>query len=140
MFDITAQTVADTAPIHLKGLDGSPLYSDGKPVRIVLPSPGSDVFAEVAERQTARAIKRMNDEGDEKIVQVPKEQRDREQAEDLAALTVAFENFTYPPAGDATGKDLFRAFYADRKLGHLTQQVMKALKDWGKFGKASSGV
>jgi len=137
MFDITTQAVADTAPIHIKGADGNHLYVDGKPVRIVLYSPGSQAFAEVEDRQTARAVKRMQD-NDGKVAMPPLEQRDTEQADDLAALTVAFENLSYPPAGDKQGKELFRALYADKKLGFIVVQVQKALRDWGNFKPAST--
>lgn len=137
MFDITTQAVADTAPIHIKGLDGEYLYSDGKPVRIHLYSPGSTVFAEVEDRQTSRAVKRMQD-NDGKVSVPPMEERNAEQADDLATLTASFENLGYPPAGDKQGKELYRALYADKKLGHIVAQVQKALKDWGKFKPAST--
>lgn len=138
MFDITTQAVADSAPIHIKGADGTPLYFDGKPVRIHLWSPGSVAFAEVEDRQTARALKRMQD-NDGQIAVAEMEQRNAEQADDLASLTALFENLGYPPAGDKQGKELFRALYADRKLGFIVVQVQKALRDWGKFTPGSTG-
>jgi len=138
MFDITSQAVADTAPIHLKGADGEYLYSDGKPVRIVIYGPGSKQFSAVEARQTNRAVKRMQD-NDGKMAVAPPEQRAAEQAEDLAAITVAFENFTYPPAADKQGAELFAAFYADPKLGYMAQQVLKAVRDWGNFKPGSAG-
>lgn len=139
--DITQQAVVDTAPIHLKGADGEHLYSGGdrdKPVRIVIYSPGSKQFAAIEARQTNRAVKRMND-NEGKVALASPEQRAQEQAEDLADLTVAFENFTYPPAADKQGKELFQAFYADQKLGYMGQQVVKAVKDWGNFKPGSAG-
>jgi hypothetical protein len=139
MFDITTQAVADTAPIHIKGADGSHLYLDGKPVRIILYSPGSSTFAEVEDRQTARAVKRMQD-NDGKVSVPPLEVRDAEQAEDLATLTAGFENLGYPPAGEKQGKELYRALYADKKLGFIVTQVQKALRDWGNFKAASTGA
>lgn len=137
MFDITTQAVVDTAPIHLKGADGEYLFDDGKPVRIILHSPGSKQFAAVEARQTNRAVKRMAD-NDGKITVAPPEQRAQEQAEDLAAITVGFENFVYPPAGEKKGEELFQALYADPKLGFIAQQVQKALRDWGNFKPGSS--
>ncbi|PTQ12960.1 hypothetical protein CLG96_02115 [Sphingomonas oleivorans] len=138
MLDITTQAVADTAAIHLKGADGEYLYSNGKPVRIVVFGPGSTQFSAVEARQTNRAVKRMQD-NDGKVSVAPPEQRAAEQAEDLAAITVAFENFTYPPAEGKPGQELFRAFYADAKLGFMAQQVLKALRDWGNFKPGSAG-
>ncbi len=139
--DITSQRVTDTAAIHLKGADGELLYSDGdlnKPCRIIIYGPGSHQFAAIEARQTSRAVKRMQD-NDGKVSAVPPEERRMERAQDLAAVTLAFENFTYPPAGDAAGAELFQAFYADPKLGYMTQQVLKEVQDWGKFKPASSG-
>lgn len=136
-YDITQQAVADTAPIHIKGADGVHLYHDKKPVRIIVYGPGSDAFAEVDERQTARAIKRRED-NDGKLAIGSKEEREAELAEDLATLTVGFENLSYPPAGDAQGKELFRALYADKKLGFIAAQVQKTLRDWGNFKSSSN--
>lgn len=137
MFDITSQAAAETAAIHIKGLDGAFLYSDGKPVRIVIYGPGSDAFAEVEDRQINRTVKR-SAENDGKLTVAPSKQREAELADDLASLTVAFENLTYPPASGKQGKELFRALYADKKLGFITQQIQKALKDWGNFTPGST--
>mgnify|MGYP006864742374 CR=1 FL=1 len=140
MLDITTKAVANTAPIHLKDAEGNHMYfGEGearKPVQIVLYGPGSPQYAEVEARQTNRAVKRMQD-NDGKIAVASPEQRDAEQAEDLAAVTVAFVGFTYPPAGEAKGAELFRALYADKSLGFITKQVLKAVGDWGKVKSAS---
>jgi hypothetical protein len=132
MLDILTQAAVDTAPIHIKGANGEHLYFDGKPVRIVIYGPGSTAAAEVEDRQTARAIKRMTD-NDGKFMTPPMELRDAEAAEDLASITVSFENLAYSAAGDKTGKDLFRAVYSDKKLGFIAQQIQKARADWGNF-------
>lgn len=143
MLDITTKAVANTAPIHLKDAEGNHMYfGEGdarKPVQIILYGPGSPQYAEVEARQTNRAVKRMQD-NDGKIAVASPEQRDAEQAEDLAAVTVALVNFTYPPAGGATGTELFRALYADKSLGFITKQVLKAVGDWSNFqgGSAAS--
>lgn len=140
MLDITTMAVANTAPIHLKDAEGNHMYfGEGdtrKPVQIILYGPGSPQYAEVEARQTNRAVKRMQD-NDGKIAVASPEQRDAEQAEDLAAVTAAFVGFNYPPAGDAKGAELFRAVYADRSLGFITKQVLKAVGDWGNFKSAS---
>ncbi|MDR6851097.1 hypothetical protein J2Y54_000590 [Sphingomonas sp. BE123] len=140
MLDITTKAVAATAAIHLKDAEGNHMYfGEGdarKPVQIVVYGPGSAQYAEVEARQTNRAVKRMQD-NDGKVAVASPEQRDAEQAEDLAAITVSFENFTYPPAGTAAGAEMFRAFYADKSLGFITAQVLKAVRDWGNFKVAS---
>ena len=145
MFDITTQRAADTAAIHLKGLDGDYLYADDakeKPVEIVIYGPGSKQFAAIEARQTNRAVKRMQD-NDGKVTVASSEQRLTEQAEDLAAIPAEFRNFDYPaPDGKkfATATEQHEAFYLDAKLGHLTKQVLKACTDWGNFKAASKAA
>jgi hypothetical protein len=141
MLDITTQAVSDTAVIHIKNAAGEPLYADEartKPAQIVVYGPGSKAYGVVEARQSARAVKRMQD-NDGKITVATPEERIRETAEDLAAITVRFENFTYPPAGKAEGAELFAAVYADPKLGFIAKQVTKTLGDWGNFKPASPG-
>jgi hypothetical protein len=139
MFDITTQAVEDTATIHLKNAAGELLYADAertKPVQIVIYGPGSKAFGLVDARQSARAVKRMQD-NDGRVTVAPFEDRVRETAEDLAAITVRFENFSYPPAGKADGAELFAAVYADQKIGFIAKQVTKFVADWGNFKAAS---
>jgi hypothetical protein len=141
MYDITQQAAVDTTAIHIKGLDGEHLYADAnreQPVRIVIYGPGSKAYAAVEARQTNRSLKRMQDNDGKPSVASP-EQRLIEQAEDLADITVAFENLGYPPAGGKQGKELFQALYADPTLGNIAQQVLKGVKDWGNFKPAPSG-
>ncbi|WBQ15040.1 hypothetical protein [Sphingobium yanoikuyae] len=141
MYDITQQAAADTTAIHIKGLDGVHLYADAdktQKVQIVIFGPGSKPYAAVEARQTNRSLKRMQDNDGKPTVASP-EDRLAEQAEDLADITVAFENLGYPPAGGKQGKELFQALYADPKLGHIAQQVLKGVRDWGNFKPAPSG-
>jgi hypothetical protein len=138
MLDITTQAVDDTATIHVKNAAGELLYADverTKPVNIIIYGPGSKAYGLVEARQSSRAVKRMQD-NDGKITVAPFEDRLRETAEDLAAITVRFENFNYPPAGKAEGAELFVAVYADPKIGFIAKQVTKFLGDWGNFKAA----
>lgn len=130
--DIKSKAVAGTATIHVKDAAGELLYDGDKPVQIVVHSPGSKQFGVVEARQTARAVKRMQD-NDGKITAAPYEERVRETAEDLAAITVRFENLSYD---DKQGPELFEAVYADPTLGFITKQVTKFLGDWGNFKAA----
>lgn len=134
MLNIANLAVAETAAIHVKDASGTPLYADDKPVRIIVHSPGSRAYATVESRQTGRAVKRMND-NEGKLTAATAEERREETAEDLAEITVAFENFTYGD-GDLQGAALFKAVYADQKLGFITKQVTKFLADWGNFKAA----
>lgn len=134
--DITKLRVADTAALHVKGPDGLPLYDGEKPVRIILCGPGSRAYGVIEARQSARAIKRMQD-NDGKVTPPSREERIAETAEDLAEVTVAFENLDYPPASDRQGAALFGALYADQSLGFITKQVTKFVQDWANFPSGS---
>jgi hypothetical protein len=134
--DITTLSVADTAAIHLKNANGELLYDGDKPVRIIVYGPGSKAYGTVEGRQSNRAVKRMQD-NDNKITVAAYEERVAETAEDLAAITLRFENLTYPPAGDAQGADLFAAVYRDQALGFIVKQVAKYISDWSNFSKSS---
>lgn len=139
LFNIASIAIAATGVLHLKNAAGELLYADAEkkmPIRIHLHSPGSEAFAAVENRQSARAVKRIQD-NDGKVTVAPHEQRLADTAEDLAALTIKFENFRYEPAGDSFGPDLFRAVYGDPKLGFITKQVTKHLGDWSHFTGSS---
>ncbi len=138
VFNIASLAIAATAALHLKNPAGEPLFADEErtlPVRIHLHGPGSQVAGVVEARQSARALKRMQD-NDGKITAATREERIAETSEDLAALTAGFENFEYKPAGGLTGDALYRALYADQSLGFITKQVMRFFGDWGNFSAA----
>jgi len=127
--DILTQQIDDTTILHLKGADGLPLYSgaDRLPVRVRLHSPGSEAYAQIETKQTQRFLKRMDD-NDGKRTAMTAEERLSQTADDLADLTVEFENLTL---GDKTGRDLAVGVYGNRKLGFIANQVTKHLADWG---------
>jgi hypothetical protein len=136
--DVSKLLVADTGTLHVKNAAGEPLYADAartQPVRIIVHSPGSPAYGAIDSRQTARALKRMND-NEGKMTAPTAEERLAELAEDLSTVTVRFENLT---DGDKTGEDLFRSVYGNPKLGFIAAQVTKYLKDWGNFQVASAG-
>lgn len=134
--DILTQEIADSTVLHLKGADGLPLYSgpDRKPVRVRLHSPGSDAFAQIETKQTQRVLKRLDD-NDGKRTAITAEERLEQTAEDLADITIEFENLTL---GDKSGRALALAVYGNRKLGFIANQVTKHLADWGNFKNASA--
>lgn len=138
MFDIASLAVASTAAIHLKSAEGVLLYDkDDKPIRVIVHSPGSRAYAAVETRQNARIVKRMN-ENEGKLTAASSEERIAETAEDLASITVSFENFSYGD-GSLHGEHLYRAVYADPRLGFITKQVTRFLADWSNF-KPESGA
>lgn len=135
MLNIATLAVAATAALHLKTADGEALYDGEKPVRILVHGPGSRAYGVVEGRQTARAVKRMN-ENEGKLTAGTPEERRIETAEDLASITIGFENFTYGD-GSLQGEDLFKAVYNDPALGFVTKQVTKFIGDWANFRPAS---
>jgi hypothetical protein len=137
MLNIKKHALAATSAIHVKDAEGVPMYDGDKPVRIIVHGPGSRAFGLVESRQGARAVKRMND-NDGKLSIAASEERRAETAEDLASLTIAFENFDLGE-GSPQGEDLFLAVYGDPELVYITKQVTKHLADTGNFKPGSAG-
>lgn len=136
---IAVLAVAATAFLHLKGPDGSFLYDQGEQVGIDLYGPGSPQYARIEERQSARAIKRMQD-NDNKISHVPIQQRRTEAAEDLAELTAGVRLIEHDDAAGnpLSGSALVIALYSDPALGWIKEQVVRFVGDWGKFTPGSA--
>lgn len=146
MFNIATLAVATTAALHLKSASGELLFADTArklPIRIHVHGPGSAAYGVVESRQSTRALKRMDD-NDGKVVAASPEERAKAVAEDLASITLSFENFEYRPEGAAkdspslTGEELYRAVYSDQRLGFIAKQVSKFVGDWGNFSAAST--
>ena len=138
MKDILDLAVSSTATHHVKNAAGVEQYLNGdreKPVQIVLFGPSTSQYAAVEARQTARALRRRED-NDGKLSAPSPEQRLAETAEDLSELTASFNNLPYSPAGEKTGRELFHALYSDIRLGFIVNQVSKVVSDWGKFASA----
>lgn len=139
-FNIAVLAVAATGVIHVKDANGEPAYADAErklPLRIHLHSPGTEIAGVVESRQSARVIKRMQD-NDGKMTAATPEERRAEVAADLATLTKSFENFGYGDGSLGDGEALFRALYADPGLGFITRQVTKHFGDWGNFSNGST--
>lgn len=131
MFDITSSRVEEQATLDLTDATESPLLGeDKKQISITLFGPGSKEFERAAAKRQNRLVDRLKRKG--KSDMSPEEQR-AEQAEFLSSVTVSFNGFGYPPAGDQTGKALFRALYMDSTLGFITDQVTRFVGDWGNF-------
>jgi hypothetical protein len=65
------------------------------------------------------------------------EEKLAEQADFLAACTVSFNGFVYPPAEGLEGQELFRKAYADPSIGFIATQVAAHINDWANFTKSS---
>jgi hypothetical protein len=136
MFDITSIAAADTSDIHLRGPDDELLFDgNGKAITITVYGPGSRAYQQAQTRSQNRIMDRLKKKGrtdrsaDDKL---------EEQADFLAACTVSFNGFSYPPAGKATGAELFRQAYADPTIGFIADQVNSHMGDWANFTKGSA--
>jgi hypothetical protein len=127
--DILTQEIADTTFLHLKSADGQLMYDgpDRKRVGVRLHSPGSEAYVQIETKQTARMLKRLDDNDGKRVAMSP-EERLEQTAEDLADITIEWENLTL---GDKTGRALSLGVYGNRKLGFIANQVAKHLADWG---------
>lgn len=135
MFDITSKKVAETATILLTDADEAPLIGDnGQQCSIEVHGPGSAVYARAEAKRSNKAIDRIKRKGKSKA---SAEEQRADQAEFLADITIGFNHFSYPPAGEVTGRELFRALYMDRGVGFITDQVQAFVGDWGNFSGKS---
>ena len=137
MFDITSEAVQDTATLNLSRANGSPMIGeDGKRASITLCGPGSRTYLQ-AEAETRRRARAKVDQAGGRIT-AAMDGTDEDEADFLAAITVSFNNFTYPePEGVKfkTKREQYVAFYMDDTLGYLHEQVQKFRADWGNFAK-----
>ena len=130
-FDISSLAVQDTAVIILENVDGEPLTNnDGDELSVTVYGPGSKPF------QRAQGIR--NRAILEHVRKGGKKMRDDEQreldADFLASCTVSFNGFGYK---DLTGVEMFKQAYLDPSIGFISEQVNKAINDWGNFTKGS---
>ncbi len=136
MFDITKLAATETSIVELVGGDDAPLYDDkGKRLSITVYGPGTKVYQRAQQRQQNQLMDKIKKRG--KMDQTAEEKL-AEQADFLAACTVSFNGFAYPPADGLEGQDLFRKAYADPSIGFIASQVAAYINDWANFTKSSA--
>lgn len=136
MFDITKLAATETSIVELVGGDDAPLYDDkGKRLTITVYGPGTKVYQRAQQRQQNQLIDKIKKRG--KMDQTAEEKL-AEQADFLAACTVSFNGFAYPPADGLEGQELFRKAYADPSIGFIAAQVAGHINDWANFTKSSA--
>lgn len=134
MFKIESIGVAETSDLHLRSATDELLYDDkGKPLTVTVCGPGSKTYAKAAAAQQNKAIEKLKRKG--KLDQSA-EDKAREQACFLAAVTVSFNNFGY--GSGLEGAEMFKAAYADTAIGFVAEQVGKHVGDWANFTKGSA--
>lgn len=143
LLNIALLAATATAALHVKNAAGELMYADEErklPVRIHLHGPGSEIAGVVESRQTARSLKRYQD-NDGKLTAASPEERRADTVADLTTLTARFENFHFQPDGAAeplAGEQLCHAIYGDPAFGFITKQVTKHFGDWGNFSAVST--
>ena len=136
MFDITTLAATETSIVELVGGDDAPLYDDkGKRLTITVYGPGTKVYQRAQQRQQNQLMDKIKKRG--KMDQSAEEKL-AEQADFLAACTVSFNGFAYPPADGLEGQELFRKAYADPSIGFIAAQVAAHINDWANFTKSSA--
>jgi len=136
MFDITKLAATETSIVELVGGDDAPLYDDkGKRLTITVYGPGTKVYQRAQQRQQNQLMDKIKKRG--KMDQTAEEKL-AEQADFLAACTVSFNGFAYPPADGLEGQELFRKAYADPSIGFIAAQVANHINDWANFTKSSA--
>ncbi|MGE8143445.1 hypothetical protein ACQKOE_15850 [Novosphingobium sp. NPDC080210] len=136
MFDITMLAATETSIVELVGGDDAPLYDDkGKRLTITVYGPGTKVYQRAQQRQQNQLMDKIKKRG--KMDQTAEEKL-AEQADFLAACTVSFNGFAYPPADGLEGQELFRKAYADPSIGFIAAQVAGHINDWANFTKSSA--
>ena len=136
MFDITTLAATETSIVELVGGDDTPLYDDkGKRLTITVYGPGTKVYQRAQQRQQNQLMDKIKKRG--KMDQTAEEKL-AEQADFLAACTVSFNGFAYPPADGIEGQELFRKAYADPSIGFIAAQVAAHINDWANFTKSSA--
>ena len=135
MFDITKLAATETSIVELVGGDDAPLYDDkGKRLTITVYGPGTKIYQRAQQRQQNQLMDKIKKRG--KMDQTAEEKL-AEQADFLAACTVSFNGFAYPPADGLEGQELFRKAYADPSIGFIAAQVAAHINDWANFTKSS---
>lgn len=136
MFDITKLAATETSIVELVGGDDAQLYDDkGKRLSITVYGPGTKVYQRAQQRQQNQLMDKIKKRG--KMDQTAEEKL-AEQADFLAACTVSFNGFAYPPADGLEGQELFRKAYADPTIGFIAAQVAAHINDWANFTKSSA--
>jgi hypothetical protein len=131
MFDITKLAATETSIVELVGGDDAPLFDDkGKRLTITVYGPGTKVYQRAQQRQQNQLMDKIKKRG--KMDQTAEEKL-AEQADFLAACTVSFNGFSYPPADGLEGQELFRKAYADPSIGFIAAQVAAHINDWANF-------
>lgn len=99
-----------------------------QPVGITFHAPGTQPYETASTKRTNRSLVRSK-----RKIDLTADLLRSDTIDFLADITVSFDHLGYPPAGEATGTDLFKALYGDRRFGWVIEQVNAHLADWASF-------
>jgi hypothetical protein len=132
--DIRKFSVEETGILELLDADDEPMIGeDGMPMTITGYGPGSKQYAKAQADQQNRLIDKLRHKG--KTTETA-EQKRQEQAEFLAGCTKEFSSNI--EMDGLQGEALFKAVYAEKRIGFIAEQFGKWLGDWGNFSKPST--
>lgn len=132
-FDIKSAAARDTYTFQLCDGEDQLLFDEqGEPVEVTVYGPGSKPFQKAKGAQENRIVQRLQRKG--RTDQTP-EEKQRQQAEFLADVTVEFKRLDYE---GKTGRELSMAVYMDTSIGFIGDQVHKAAHDWANFSSGSA--
>lgn len=122
--------VADTATVELDDKNGNELlHTDGSRRSVTIHGPGSRPFVEAQSKANARTMKRVRTNGGRTKADADADLDHK--ASFLADITVSFNNFGLTEEQQV--KAAFREFYANPKVGYITDKVNSDAGDWGNF-------
>lgn len=136
-FNIRSLAILATATMPLRDVSGEIQCDDqGNELSITFHSPGTKPYQKAKhaaeERNSTRVFGRMQGKSETKQ---SAEDKLKERAEFMAAVTVSFNNFDAD--NDKRGHEMFKSVYADIELGHILEDGEKFVNDRGNFCKPS---
>lgn len=147
-FDISNFEVENTLTFQLKDAAENLMFTrhptekdeDGEPVKIPVTAtvygPGSVEHAKATAWRNSQQMQKLRKKGK---FELSADETLELNAEYLARVTKEFSpNFRYSAAGGATGHDLHKAVFMNRKLGFIADQFGEKLGDWENFSKGSA--
>ena len=131
IIDTSDLEVEDTTTVELDDKNGNELFDKAGQNRrsITMYGPSSRSFAEAKARHDTRNLKRMRTRGGR--VKVDADEEIAAKASFLADITITFNHFGLKDEDQK--RETFRQFYANPKVGYITDKVNGEAGDWANF-------
>lgn len=135
MFDIMKEAASDTADLELNDKKGQPMLDkDGNRVSITICGPGSKTHSQAKAESRRRARARAEKANGNVFAALDNSEDD--ELHFLSTITVSFNGWEFPHPGEGKWKskqEMFKAAYAEQKIGFVREQVERFQADWGNF-------